>query len=113
MLSIERKPALPLRRFVRSLWYASTPFVDQGRERILPSGCAHIVVSLSQDFLTDCSEDRPEQRTTPALMVGQWTVYEIVATADLVDLENQTAPGSYITVPLMRAAADLMSKIFS
>jgi len=42
---------------------------------------------------------------------GRFT--EIVATADLVDLENQTAPGSYITVPLMRAAADLMSKIFS
>jgi hypothetical protein len=55
------------------------------RERILPSGCGHIVVSLSQDFLTDCPEDRPEQRTAPALMVGQRSVYEIVATADLVD----------------------------
>ena len=71
MLYIERKPALPLRRFVRSLWYASTPFVEQGRERIL---------------LTDCPEDRPEQRTAPALMVGQRSVYEIIATADLVDL---------------------------
>jgi hypothetical protein len=53
MLYIERKPGLALRRFVRSLWYASTPFVEHRRERILPSGCAHIVVSLSQDFLTD------------------------------------------------------------
>ena len=86
MLYIERKPAPPLRRFVRSLWYASTPFVEHRRERILPSGCAHIVVSLSQDFLTDCPEDRPEQRTAPALMVGQRSVYEIIATADLVDL---------------------------
>jgi hypothetical protein len=86
MLYIERKPALPLRRSVRSLWYASTSFVEHRRERILPSGCAHIVVSLSQDFLTDCPENRPEQRTAPALMVGQRSVYEIVATADLVDL---------------------------
>jgi hypothetical protein len=86
MLYIERKPALPLRRFVRSLWYTSTPFVEHRRERILPSGCAHIVVSLSQDFLTDCPEDRPEQRTAPALMVGQRSAYEIIATADLEDL---------------------------
>jgi AraC-like DNA-binding protein len=86
MLYIERKPALPLRRFVRSLWYASTSFVEHRRERILPSGCAHIVVTLSQGFLTECPENRPEQRTAPALMVGQRSVYEIVATADLVDL---------------------------
>jgi AraC-like DNA-binding protein len=85
MLYTERKPALPLRRFVRSLWYASAPFVEHRRERILPSGCAHIVVSLSQDFLTDCPEDRPEQRTAPALLVGQRSVYEIIAAADLVD----------------------------
>ena len=58
MLYIERKPGLALRRFVRSLWYASTPFVEHRRDRILPSGCAHIVVSLSQDFLTDCPQDR-------------------------------------------------------
>ena len=73
-------------RFVQSLWYANTPFVEHRRERIVPTGCAHIVVSLSRDFLTDCPEGRPERRTPPALMVGQRSVYEIIATADLVDL---------------------------
>ncbi len=83
---IERTSAYRLRHFVRSLWYESTPFVEDRRERILPGGCAHIVVSLSRDFLTACSEDLPDRRTAPALMAGQRSVYEIVATADLVGL---------------------------
>jgi AraC-like DNA-binding protein len=86
MLYLERTPALPLRRFVRSLWYANTPFVEYRRERILPTGCAHIVVSVSRDFLTDCPEGRPDQRAAPALMVGQRSIYEIIASVDLVDL---------------------------
>ena len=87
MVYIERKPALPsLRPFVRSLWYATTPFIEHRCERILPTGCTHMVVSLSRDFLTDCREDSPPQRTAPALVAGQRSVYEIIATADLVDL---------------------------
>jgi hypothetical protein len=56
---------------------------DIFRTRYLP---LNIVVSLSQDFLTDCPEGRPEQRTASALMVGQRSVYEIIALEDLVDL---------------------------
>jgi AraC-like DNA-binding protein len=86
MLYIERKPAVSLRPFVQSLWYASLPPAEHRRERILPSGCTHIGISLSRDFLTDCPEGRPEEQTAPALMVGQRSVYEIIATADLVEL---------------------------
>lgn len=86
MLYIERKPAFPLRRFVRSLWYADAPRLHHPRERILPSGCAQIVLSLSRDYLTDCSDDGSEQRTAPALMVGQRSIFEVIATSDLVDL---------------------------
>jgi AraC-like DNA-binding protein len=108
MVNIERKPAVPLRSFVRSLWYTSTPFVEDGRELILPNGCAHIVVSLSRDFLTECRQDRPPQPTAPALMAGQRSVYEIVATADLVDLAGvHFMPGA---VPAFVAdRADLIS----
>jgi len=108
MLFIERKPGIPLRRFVRSLWYANTPFVEHRRERILPTGCAHIVVSLSRDFLTDCPEGRPDQRAAPALMVGQRSVYEVIASADLVDLAGVIfRPGA---VPAFVAdRADLIS----
>lgn len=86
MIYIERKPNTHLRRFVRSLWYAKAPFVPHARERILPSGCAQIVLSLSRDFLTDCPEGQPEQRVAPALLVGQRSRYEIIATADLLDI---------------------------
>jgi AraC-like DNA-binding protein len=86
MFYIERKPALPLCRFVRSLWYISAPFIECRRERILPSGCAHIVLSLSQDFLTHCPEYGADRRTAPALLVGQRSVYENIATQDLADL---------------------------
>jgi len=108
MLYIERKPALPLRRLVRSLWYASTPFLDHRRERVLPSGCGHIVMSLSRDFLTDCPDTGSEQRTAPALMVGQRSVYEIIATADLVDLAGVLfVPGALPA--LVADRADLFS----
>jgi AraC-like DNA-binding protein len=86
MLYIERRPNYPMRRFVRSFWYAHTPSVEHGRERILPSGCAQIVLSLSRDFLTGCPEGKPERQIAPALLVGQRSRYEIIATADLVDL---------------------------
>jgi AraC-like DNA-binding protein len=108
MLYIERKPALPLRRFVRSLWYASAPVLQHRRERILPSGCAQIVLSLSRDFLTQCSEDGSEQRTAPALMVGQRSVFETIATSDLVDLAGVLfEPGALPA--FVRERADLLS----
>ena len=66
--------------------YATAPVIEHRRERILPTGCAHLVVSLSHDFLTECREDSPPQRTAPALVAGQRSVYEIIATSDLVDL---------------------------
>src|SRR5690242_5524223 len=95
MLYIERKPTPPLRSFVRSLWYMRAPCVERRHERILPSGCAHIVLTLSRGFLTDCLEGGSEQRTAPVLIVGQRSVYEIIATADLVDLAGVLfAPGA-------------------
>jgi AraC-like DNA-binding protein len=108
MIYIEHKPAFPLRRFVRSLWYACSPFPKYRHERILPSGCAHIVVSLCHNFLTNCTEAGVEQRTAPALMVGQRSMYEVIATEDLVDLAGAVfEPGA---VPALVAdRADLIS----
>src|ERR1700722_3001528 len=108
MLYIERKPAPPLSRFVRSLWYANTPSVQHARERILPSGCAQIVVTLSRSFLTDCSESGQERRMPPGILVGQRSASEIIATADLVDLAGvMFAPGGLPA--LVADRADLLS----
>jgi len=86
MLFLSHKPGAPLDRFVRSVWYFRGPRVDYRRERILPSGCAQLIVNLSRDFLLDCAEDSPERRIEPALIVGQRSVYEIVDTSDFADL---------------------------
>jgi AraC-like DNA-binding protein len=108
MIYSERKPALPLRRFIRSLWYARSPLMQHRHERILPGGCAHIVVGLGREFLTNCTEDGLEQRTAPALMVGQRSVYELVATSDMVDLAGVVfQPGAVPALIVDRA--DLIS----
>jgi AraC-like DNA-binding protein len=86
MLYLEHKPAAPLSRFVRVFWYARAPLVDHRRERILPTGCAQVILNLSRDFLLDCQEGGPQQRIAPALMVGQRSTYELVDTSDLADL---------------------------
>lgn len=108
MFYIERKPALPLRNLVRSLWYASTPSVEHRRERFLPTGCAHIVLTLSRDFLTECAEDQPDRRSAPAMLVGQRSRYEIIAAADFVDLAGVLfVPGA--TPFFLGDRADLVS----
>jgi AraC-like DNA-binding protein len=86
MIYLEHRPDAPLSRFVQLLWYARCTQHDHRRERVLPTGRSQLVISLSRDFLLDCPEGLPPQRTAPALLVGQRSVYEIIDTADLADL---------------------------
>lgn len=108
MIYVEHKPTSLLRRFVRSLWYVTGPVNEHRRERMLPSGCAHIVLSLSRDYLTECREGSPDERTAPALLVGQRSLYELVATSDFTELAGVLfIPG---TAPaLVNDRADLIS----
>jgi AraC-like DNA-binding protein len=86
MVYLEHKPAPPFGRFVHLLWYAQGAELDHRRERILPTGRSQLVINLSRDFLLDCPEGLPDQRTAPELLVGQRSVYEIVDTSDLANL---------------------------
>jgi AraC-like DNA-binding protein len=108
MLYLEHKPAPPLSRFIRVLWCARAPQLGHRRERVLPTGCAQVILSLARDFLLDCPEGQPEQRTAPALIVGQRSVYEMVDTSDMADLIGMVfAPGA---LPVFAAdAADLFN----
>lgn len=86
LLYLERIPGAPLAQFIRALWYARAHDVAHHRQRILPSGCAQIILSLSRDFILDLSGESAECRVEPALVVGARSVYEIVDSSDMADL---------------------------
>ncbi len=108
MIYLERPPAMPLRRFVRTLWYARVPDAAHSRERILPTGSAQIILNLARDYLLDCPEGGPVRRGAPSSVVGSRSVYEIVDTADMADLIGVVIePGKLGSV--VADAADLFS----
>ncbi len=86
MVYFEHTPAPPLSRFVQMLWYARVPQAAHTRERILPSGHTQVIVNLARDYLLDCPEGEPEQRSAPSAVVGARSIYEIVHTSDMADL---------------------------
>lgn len=96
MLYLERIPAAPLAHFIRALWYARADDVPRHRERILPSGCVQIILSLSREFILDSLEGSAESRAKPALVIGARSMYEIVDSSDMVDLVGIVfAPGGF------------------
>lgn len=86
LLYLERIPAQPLAPLIRTLWYARAGDVLHHRERILPSGCIQIILSLSRDFILDCPEGMADYRMEPALVIGARSIYEIVDSSDMADL---------------------------
>jgi hypothetical protein len=108
MLYLERKVIPPLNRFVRVLWHARVPQPVHRRERILPSGFAQVILNLSRDFLLNCPDGQPEQRTEPSLIVGQRSTYEMVDTSDLADLIGMVLAPAALPA-LARDRADLFS----
>ncbi len=108
MIYLEHVPAMPLRRFVRTTWYAQAPEVGHARERILPNGTVQVILNLARDFLTDCPEGEPSRRSAPSAVVGARSTYEIVDTADMADLIGVVfEPGGF---PAFAAdAADLFT----
>lgn len=108
MLYLEHKPAAPLNRWVRTLWYAAVPAMDHARERILPSGCVQVILNLERDYLHDCPEGQAERRMPPALVVGARSTYEIVNTTDMASLIGVVfEPGGFAA--FVGEAVDLFS----
>ena len=108
MLYLERKPAAPLDRFVRALWYTRTDMPAPGRERVLPTGCIEVIIALARDFLVECRDGGPAVHTAPALVVGARSVYEIIDRSDLADLIGVVfLPGGF--APFIPDAVDRLS----
>jgi AraC-like DNA-binding protein len=108
VIFLEHKPAAPLNRSVRTLWYAAVPQLDHVRERILPSGCVQVILNLERDYLHDCPDGKTERRMPPALVVGARSIYEIINTADMASLIGVVfEPGGF--APFVGDAVDLFS----
>jgi AraC-like DNA-binding protein len=89
VIYLQRIPGMPLSKCIRMLWYTSAAIpstVPAHRQRVLPSGCAQVIFNLSRDYLLDCTEGGPDQRSAPSLIVGARSVYEIVDSSDMADL---------------------------
>jgi AraC-like DNA-binding protein len=85
MIYLERRPSPPLLACIEMLWYACAPEIPHQRELVLPQGKIQFVISLADEYLTDCTEagDVP---AAPALLVGARTSAELVATRDMKKL---------------------------
>ena len=86
MLYLQRRPAAPLDQFIRSLWYTQSPDLPPRQERILPTGCVQVILSLARDYLLDCPAAESQVRVAPSLVVGARTVYELVDSSDMAEL---------------------------
>jgi AraC-like DNA-binding protein len=87
MLYLERSPHPALAPFIKSLWYCHDPHARHGRQVILPSGHMQIVLSLAQS-LTDCAAGlhAPATPQSFAVLVGIFSRYQVIDTADLAHL---------------------------
>jgi AraC-like DNA-binding protein len=108
VIYLEHTPAAPLNACIRSLWYARLDHAPHSRERILPTGRVQIILNLARDFFVDCHDGIPEQASSPSLIVGARSTYEIVDTSDMADLIGIVFhPGGF--APFARDSVHLFS----
>ncbi len=112
MIYLERKPQPALAPFIESLWYCCDPHASRGRQMILPSGHMQIVISLGAPNLTDCSAGllAPAQPQSFAVLVGIYSRYQVIDTADLAHLIGIVfRPGG--TMPFFAERTDLFTNL--
>ncbi len=96
VIYLEYKPAPPLARHVRSLWYASIPQPAHKLDRVLPTGRVQVILNLARDSMTDLPEGRPGYPVSPALVIGARSIYELIDASDMADLIGIVfAPGGF------------------
>jgi AraC-like DNA-binding protein len=87
MLYLERRPHPALALFIKSYWYACDPHATHRHERVLPNGCAQIVISLARDYLTDANHPTdPHEHTPAAILLGLYSRHQQIDTIDLAEL---------------------------
>ncbi|HEU4486928.1 MAG TPA: AraC family transcriptional regulator [Povalibacter sp.] len=78
------RPAAPLDRFVDRLWYWEGVPPEQARHRIMPDGCACLIVNLFEDEVRDYTgaNDATLVRYRGAVLVGAYSRYSVIDTQE-------------------------------
>jgi AraC-like DNA-binding protein len=79
-LHLSYRPGPPLAQFVEQMWYWDGPQPAHARDRILPSGCASLIINLAEDEVRDYVgplQTRVE-RHPGAVLVGAYSRYTAI-----------------------------------
>src|SRR6187551_815281 len=78
------RPAAPLGHFVDQLWYWDGPQPSHSRDRILPSGCASLIINLAEDEIRDYVGPLQTklERHPGAVLVGAYSRYSVIDTQE-------------------------------
>ena len=85
MIYLERPPTPALRRHISTLWYVRTPASPAAPHRVLPNGCAQIILNLAADHLIDADTPAPT-RMAAAVLSGARSTYTTINTANFAEL---------------------------
>ncbi|HMF53857.1 MAG TPA: AraC family transcriptional regulator [Edaphobacter sp.] len=88
MLYLERRPHPALAPYIKLLWYCRYPDAPHQRQIILPTGHLQVVISLTENQLTDCTrEPGTSSQSQPfSVLVGIHSHYQVIDSADLAHL---------------------------
>ncbi|HTF68098.1 MAG TPA: DUF6597 domain-containing transcriptional factor, partial [Edaphobacter sp.] len=80
MLYLERRPHPALAPYIKLLWYCRYPDAPHQRQIILPTGHLQVVISLTENQLTDCTRepDTSSQSQPFSVLVGIHSHYQMI-----------------------------------
>lgn len=76
------RPAAPLDRFIERLWYWEGEPPSHARDRLLPTGCASLIINLAEDEIRNYrgEDDDQLERLPGAVLVGAHSRYSVIDT---------------------------------
>jgi AraC-like DNA-binding protein len=83
-LFLTYRPPGVLGQFVDRLWYWDGPQLAHARDRILPSGCAGLVINLAEDEVRDYvgADNTVVERHRGAVLAGAYSKYTVIDTRE-------------------------------
>lgn len=105
MLFVHRAPAPPLDAFIASLWYSESGPRPFTLERVLPSGCAQLIVNLKEDQTRAYhAESLAVTVSCGTILSGVTSCYRVIDTAEQESAAGVSfRPGG--TAPFFRTPA--------